>query len=98
MLKNVEPPRQSVITPYLIRNKSLGAPTFVRWVYWILRNKLPMKFKSNMKVFFQENAFENVISKVTAIIWSNENIVYEYFKLELQQFVCFVDRVSQAMI
>ena len=51
-----------------------------------------------MKVFFQENAFENVISKVTAIIWSNENIVYEYFKVELQQFVCFVDRVSQAMI
>ena len=39
-----------------------------RIVNWILRNKLQWNSNQNTKLFFQENAFENVVCEIAAIL------------------------------
>ena len=63
--------------------KSLSKPMLDYFVEWDLGNKFPWKFKQNAKLFFHENAFENIICEMAAIlsredelrvcIWHNES-------------------------
>ena len=65
-----------VITSLLVHDKPLGAPAYVKRVYWTPTNKLQWDFNQNIKHFIYENASENIVCEKVAILsrgrWVNK--------------------------
>ena len=59
-------------------------------VNWILGNKLQWNFNQNIKLFIHENATENIVCKMAAILvggrWANARPWHLHCEMEIQQF------------